>query len=50
MFNLISYLIIEIPKLLITEYFVLTLGITIIVGVLELIFMILNIRRKRWDT
>ena len=50
MFNLISYLIIEIPKLLVTEYFNLTLGITIIIGVLELIFVILNIRRKWWDS
>lgn len=49
MFNLISFLIVEIPKLLITEYFNLTLGITIVIGVLELIFVMLNIRRKRWD-
>lgn len=49
MFDLISYLFIEIPKLLVTEYFNLTLGVTIIIGSIELVFMLLNIRRKRWD-
>lgn len=49
MYDLISYLLIEIPMLLVTEYFSLVLGVTILVGVIELTFMLLGIRRKRWD-
>lgn len=49
MLDLIKYLIFEIPSLLLTEYFVPLLAATLLIGVLELTFMLLNIRRKRWD-
>lgn len=49
MLDLISYLLFEVPELLVTEYFIPCLAVTLLVGVLELVFMLLGIRRKRWD-
>lgn len=49
MLDLVSYLIFEIPELLVTEYFIPLVAVTLLIGVLELTFMLLNIRRKRWD-
>lgn len=46
MLDLISYLIREVPLMLVSEYFIPAVGITVIVGSVELVFMLLNIRHK----
>lgn len=46
MTNLITYTLSKVLSALVSEYFVYALGVTLIIGVIELFFLILGIRRK----
>lgn len=49
MTQLISYTLVRILELIVTEYFVYALAVTLIIGVIELIYFTLGIRRRRLE-